>query len=105
MTLSERWKTIGRMWRTPQDPDGRSRLNVNIFTGDVIVTDFGDTPPMGNIQNDSLPQMLDSWLERPLAKSISCHCPAVNCLGPNLLVKDAYYADTDFSTKKANITR
>ena len=24
------------------DPDGRSRLNVNIFTGDVIVTDFGD---------------------------------------------------------------
>lgn len=28
------------------DPDGRSRLNVNIFTGDVIVTDFGDTPPL-----------------------------------------------------------
>ena len=24
------------------DPDGRSRLNVNVFTGDVIVTDFGD---------------------------------------------------------------
>ena len=23
------------------DPDGRSRLNVNVFTGDVIVTDFG----------------------------------------------------------------
>ena len=22
------------------DPDGRSRLNVNVFTGDVIVTDF-----------------------------------------------------------------
>jgi radical SAM/CxCxxxxC motif protein YfkAB len=22
------------------DPDGRSRLNVNIFTGDIIVTDF-----------------------------------------------------------------
>ena len=31
------------------DPDGRSRLNVNIFTGDVIVTDFGDTPPLGNV--------------------------------------------------------
>ncbi|MFL6555779.1 MAG: radical SAM/CxCxxxxC motif protein YfkAB, partial [Bacillus sp. (in: firmicutes)] len=27
------------------DPDGRSRLNVNIFNGDIIVTDFGDTPP------------------------------------------------------------
>lgn len=82
------------------DPDGRSRLNVNIFTGDVIVTDFGDTPPMGNIQTDALPIMLDRWQERPLAKTISCHCPAVKCLGPNLLVKDAYYADTDFTTKK-----
>ena len=46
---------------------------------------------MGNIQTDSLPQMLDRWLESPLAKTIGCHCPAVNCLGPNLLVKDAYY--------------
>lgn len=86
------------------DPDGRSRLNVNIFTGDVIVTDFGDTPPMGNIQTDALPEMLDRWLERPLAKTISCHCPAVKCLGPNLLVKEAYYAETDFMKKKAHIS-
>ena len=27
---------------TGNDPDGRSRLNVNVFSGDVIVTDFGD---------------------------------------------------------------
>lgn len=27
---------------TRNDPDGRSRLNVNVFSGDVIVTDFGD---------------------------------------------------------------
>jgi len=87
------------------DPDGRSRLNVNIFTGDVIVTDFGDTPPMGNIQTDALPEMLDRWLERPLAKSIGCHCPAVKCLGPNLLVKDAYYSEVDFTTKKSHLTR
>lgn len=85
------------------DPDGRSRLNVNIFTGDVIVTDFGDTPPMGNIQTESLPIMLDRWLERPLAKSISCHCPSVRCLGPNLLVKDAYYPEIDFTKKEAEI--
>lgn len=85
------------------DPDGRSRLNVNVFTGEVIVTDFGDTPPMGNIQNDSLPAMLDRWLERPLAKTIACHCPAVKCLGPNLLVKDAYYGDQDFMKNKARI--
>lgn len=85
------------------DPDGRSRLNVNIFNGEVIVTDFGDTPPMGNIQTESLPIMLDRWLDRPLAKSISCHCPAVHCLGPNLLVKDAYYPEVDFTNKKTNI--
>src|SRR5690606_28947944 len=86
------------------DPDARSRLNVNICTRDVIVTDFGDTPPMGNIQNDSLPEMLDRWLDRPLAKSISCHCPAVKCLGPNLLVKDAYYPEEDFTGKQARLS-
>ncbi len=86
------------------DPDGRSRLNVNIFTGEVIVTDFGDTPAMGNIQHDSLPAMLDHWLERPLAKTIACHCPAAKCLGPNLLVKDAYYPDIDFTVQKSKIT-
>ena len=85
------------------DPDGRSRLNVNIFTGEVIVTDFGDTPPMGNIQTEALPIMLDRWLDRPLAKTISCHCPAVKCLGPNLLVKDAYYPETDFTRTESNI--
>lgn len=87
------------------DPDGRSRLNVNIFTGDVIVTDFGDTPPMGNIQSESLSVMLNRWLERPLAKTIDCHCPAVQCLGPNLLVKDAYYPEVDFTKRNAQINR
>lgn len=85
------------------DPDGRSRLNVNIFTGEVIVTDFGDAPPMGNVQTDSLPALLASWLERPLAKSIGCHCPAAKCLGPNLLVKNAYYPGMDFTEKKSNL--
>lgn len=36
---------------TRNDPDGRSRLNVNVFTGNVIVTDFGDeTGTISNIQ-------------------------------------------------------
>ena len=87
------------------DPDGRSRLNVNIFTGDVIVTDFSNTPSMGNIQTAPLTNMLDRWLERPLAQTINCHCPAVNCLGPNLLVKDAYYPEMDFTKRKSNIAR
>jgi radical SAM/CxCxxxxC motif protein YfkAB len=87
------------------DPDGRSRLNVNIFTGDVIVTDFGDTPPLGNITNDSLPDIFDKWQEQPLAKELNCHCPAARCLGPNVLVKSMYYKDVDFSKRKTLIHR
>ncbi|MDQ0216583.1 radical SAM/CxCxxxxC motif protein YfkAB [Oikeobacillus pervagus] len=84
------------------DPDGRSRLNVNIFTGDVIVTDFGDTPPLGNILKDRLPDVFATWLQTDLAKSLNCHCSNVKCLGPNVLVKNMYYQDEDFSKKKAD---
>jgi radical SAM/CxCxxxxC motif protein YfkAB len=83
------------------DPDGRNRLNINIFTGDVIVTDFGDVAPLGNIQNDRLQTMFQRWQEHPLNQTINCHCPAVNCAGPNLLVANTYYADTNFKQRKA----
>ncbi|MEK4425545.1 radical SAM/CxCxxxxC motif protein YfkAB [Solibacillus sp. FSL K6-1523] len=83
------------------DPDGRSRLNINIFTGEVIVTDFGDTPALGNIQNDSLPAVFDKWLATDIAKSLNCHCPAVKCLGPNVLVKNMYYQDEAFISGSA----
>lgn len=86
------------------DPDGRSRLNVNIFSGDVIVTDFGDTPPLGNIQHDTLPEMFQKWLRSSIAQSLNCHCPAVKCLGPNILVKNAYYKGIDFTQRKENIS-
>ncbi|QVY62330.1 radical SAM/CxCxxxxC motif protein YfkAB [Cytobacillus gottheilii] len=86
------------------DPDGRSRLNVNIFTGEVIVTDFGDTPPLGNVQTDSLPDVFKKWSQTNLAKSLSCHCPQVKCLGPNVLVKDKYYPGVDFQNRKANLS-
>ncbi|WP_368506015.1 radical SAM/CxCxxxxC motif protein YfkAB [Alkalihalophilus sp. As8PL] len=85
------------------DPDGRSRLNVNIFDGDIIVTDFGDTPPLGNIQVTSLNEAYETWSKTSLNQSLSCHCPSVKCLGPNVLVKDAYYRDIDFTTRKTNI--
>lgn len=85
------------------DPDGRSRLNVNIFDGDVIVTDFGEDGPLGNIKTDSLNDVYDRWMDSQLAQSVNCHCPAVKCLGPNLLVKNAYYPDQDFTLKKSNI--
>lgn len=85
------------------DPDGRSRLNVNIFNGDIIVTDFGDTPPLGNIQTSTLPAAYEKWLASSIAKELSCHCPAVSCLGPNILVKNSYYQDIDFTSIHANI--
>ncbi|WP_096155727.1 MULTISPECIES: radical SAM/CxCxxxxC motif protein YfkAB [Bacillus] len=87
------------------DPDGRSRLNVNIFDGNIIVTDFGDTPPLGNIQTTTLPEAYDKWMEGEIAKSLNCHCPAVQCLGPNILVKNAYYPEVDFQQKKANLAK
>jgi radical SAM/CxCxxxxC motif protein YfkAB len=85
------------------DPDGRSRLNVNIFNGDIIVTDFGDTPPLGNIQDTKLTAAYENWQTSAIAKELSCHCPAVTCLGPNILVKNSYYQDIDFSMLKNNI--
>lgn len=79
------------------DPDGRSRLNVNVFTGNVIVTDFGDeTGTLANIKHDKLTDVFSKWLSSPLSESINCHCPHFECLGPNLLVKNMYYPNEDF---------
>jgi radical SAM/CxCxxxxC motif protein YfkAB len=83
------------------DPDGRNRLNVNIFNGDVIVTDFGDVEPLGNITTAPLDEMFDRWHKHPLNQGISCFCPAAKCLGPNLLVAGTYYPETDFTKRKA----
>ncbi|MFE3976250.1 MULTISPECIES: radical SAM/CxCxxxxC motif protein YfkAB [Peribacillus] len=85
------------------DPDGRSRLNVNIFTGEVIVTDFGDAPTLGNIIDSPLTESYDTWMNSKLANELNCHCPAVKCLGPNVLVKNAYYPMEDFRIRKSSI--
>lgn len=85
------------------DPDGRSRLNLNIFDGNIIVTDFGDAPPLGNIQDTSLLKAYETWNESKLAKELSCHCSAVKCLGPNILVKHSYYPKTEFLTRQAKL--
>lgn len=83
------------------DPDGRSRLNVNVFSGDVIVTDFGDkNGTISNIKRDKLSDVFNKWLTSDLAKSLNCHCEAFQCLGPNVLVKNMYYPDTDFKQKE-----
>lgn len=83
------------------DPDGRNRLNVNLFTGDVFVTDFSDVPAFGNIADSRLDDVFEKWLGHNLAQSVNCHCPAASCCGPNLLVKDMYYRDVDFHMREA----
>jgi len=85
------------------DPDGRNRLNVNTFTGDVTVTDFASVPPVGNIVKDRLDDLFDAWTEHPLQRAVGCHCPSARCCGPNLLVADMYYKDVDFLSRKARI--
>jgi radical SAM/CxCxxxxC motif protein YfkAB len=85
------------------DPDGRSRLNINLFDGNIIVTDFGDAPPLGNIKDTSLLKAFETWNESKLAKELGCHCPAVKCLGPNVLVKHSYYQDMDFTGRTAKL--
>lgn len=97
---------LSRMRREPlmtirNDPDGRNRLNVNLFTGDVYVTDFADLPALGNVLHDPLEEVFARWLRHPLFRSVNCFCPEVDCAGPNLLVKNMYYKQEDFTQKRA----
>lgn len=79
------------------DVDGRSRMNLNIFTGDVSVSDFADDgAALGNIKTQSLTTIYDEWLATHISDSINCHCPAAKCLGPNILVKNMYYPSHNF---------
>lgn len=100
-------KLLSRLMHEPKltvrnDPDGRNRLNVNLFSGDVFVTDFASVPALGSVFHDKLDDVFRRWTEEhPLNRTINCHCPAVRCCGPNLLVADMYYADVDFKKRKA----
>ncbi|MEF3302305.1 radical SAM/CxCxxxxC motif protein YfkAB [Paenibacillus sp. GYB003] len=83
------------------DPDGRNRLNVNLFSGDLFVTDFADLAALGNMAVDSFDGVFAKWLDHPLNRKVDCHCDAAACCGPNLLVADAYYRDVDFKKRSA----
>lgn len=86
------------------DPDGRNRVNVNMFTGDVYVTDFAAIPAFGNINNGRLDDIFGQWQNgHPLNQKVNCHCDSVGCCGPNLLVADMYYKDIDFKSRQAII--
>ncbi|QCT03601.1 YfkB-like domain-containing protein [Paenibacillus algicola] len=101
------WKLIRRLAAEDNvtvrnDPDGRNRVNVNLFTGDVYVTDFSDIPAFGNMKQDRLDDIFTAWSTgHPLNQSVNCHCDAVSCCGPNLLVADMYYKGVDFKSRKA----
>ncbi|WP_409345256.1 radical SAM/CxCxxxxC motif protein YfkAB [Paenibacillus sp. MBLB4367] len=97
---------IARLRREPNvtvrnDPDGRNRLNVNLFSGDVYVTDFADLAALGSIHRDRLDGVFVRWLDHPLNDTVNCYCPAADCCGPNLLVAHSYYKDVDFKQRKA----
>lgn len=84
------------------DPDGRNRLNVNLFSGDVFVTDFADVPSLGSVHRDRLDEVFARWTDlHPLSRSVNCHCPAADCCGPNLLVAHTYYPGVDFTRRQA----
>ena len=60
------------------DPDGRNRVNVNLFSGDVYVTDFADIPAFGNIKEQKLDDIFNEWTTgHPLNQTVNCHCDAV----------------------------
>lgn len=85
------------------DPDGRNRVNVNLFSGDVYVTDFASIPPFGNVKSEKLDDVFAKWQSHPLQRQVSCHCPSAGCCGPNLLVSDMYFKDVDFTRRRALI--
>jgi radical SAM/CxCxxxxC motif protein YfkAB len=83
------------------DPDGRNRLNVSLFTGDVYVTDFANEPPLGNILEHGFDDIFARWENHPLNLQVNCYCPKASCCGPNLLVADSYYRGVDFKKRSA----
>jgi len=85
------------------DPDGRNRVNVNLFSGDVYVTDFAAIPPFGNVREERLQDVFSRWQQHPMQMAVNCHCPQAACCGPNLLVSDMYYKDTDFTARQAKL--
>ncbi|WP_276357551.1 radical SAM/CxCxxxxC motif protein YfkAB [Cohnella caldifontis] len=85
------------------DPDGRNRVNVNLFSGDVYVTDFASIPPFGNVRTEKLDDVFERWQRHPLQQGVGCHCPEAACCGPNLLVADMYYPSIDFTSRRALI--
>ena len=87
------------------DPDGRNRLNLDVFTGQVSITDVEQQTQIDSIFDGEHMRDLDAifqaWTKTPLYRRLACSCIDAGCCGPNLLVADAYYPNTNFQERKA----
>lgn len=83
------------------DPDGRCRLNVSSLTGDVLLQDFADVGPLGNIEEESFIEIWERWLGSERAARLHCACPQARCLGPNLIVADVYFPGVSWRARRA----
>lgn len=81
-------------------PDGRSRLNLNL-DGEVRVTDFAETNPLGNIKSTSLAEIFNKWKASSLYRDYNCTCDA-RCLGPCILLANAYYPGWSSASSRAD---
>lgn len=82
-------------------PDGRNRVNINAFTGDIFVTDFAEIPALGNIRTGRVEAAFGIWQSHPAFAPYNCYCPAARCTGPNLLVARMYHPGVDFRGRRA----
>lgn len=87
------------------DPDGRNRLNLDVFSGKVSITDFEQLTQIDSIFDGDnmrdLDAIFEAWTNTSLYDRLACSCIEAGCCGPNLLVADAYYPNTKFQERKA----
>lgn len=84
------------------DPDGRSRLNIDALTGEVRVADFDDFPTLGSVLSGvDLACALARWHESAAFRRYRCVCPQARCLGPNPIVARTYFPEVDFRLRHA----
>ncbi len=87
------------------DPDGRSRLNVDGMTGNIRVTDFGNPAALGNILDGvTLVAAFERYQNDPAYTPYRCVCPEAGCLGPNGMVARTYFSDVDFKQRRALVS-
>jgi len=103
----ELWRRVQSTPNTSirNDPDGRSRLNIDGMTGNIRVTDFGNPAALGNILDGvTLPEAFARYQEDPAYKPYRCVCPEAGCLGPNGMVARTYFRDVDFTRRRALVS-